>query len=204
MSDKTVSPALKIGLEFGPVFLFFVGYITTRGQSFTIGATQYDAFILLTAAFIPVMGLATLILWRLAGRLSKLQLVTLIMVTVFGGLTVWLNDERFFKMKPTAVYTIFAVLLGIGLARGQSWLELVMEGALPLTHEGWMLFTKRLALMFLAMACANEIVWRTMSTDAWVNFRTFVLPFALFGFFLTQAKLFERYSSAKDASEGDS
>jgi intracellular septation protein len=193
MSDKPVSPAVKIGLELGPVFLFFVGYISTRGQSYIVAGTEYDAFILLTAAFIPLMALATFALWKISGRLSRLQLVTLIMVVLFGGLTVWLNDERFFKMKPTAVYLIFALLLGIGLSRGQSWLQLVMEGALPLSHDGWMLLTKRLALMFAAMACANELVWRTMSTDAWVNFRTFVLPLALFGFFMAQAKLFERY-----------
>ncbi len=196
MSGRQVAPAVKIGLELGPVLLFFAGYISTRGQSYVIGGTEYDAFILLTAAFIPLMALATFVLWKLSGRLSKLQLVTLVMVVVFGGLTVWLNDERFFKMKPTAVYSIFAGLLFIGLARGQSWLELVMEGALPLTHEGWMLLTKRLALMFAAMALANEFVWRTMSTDMWVNFRTFVLPLALFAFFMSQAKLFERYSSA--------
>ena len=198
MSEKQVSPAVKIGLELGPVLLFFLGYISTRGQSYQIGETEYDAFILLTAAFIPLMALATFVLWKLSGRLSRLQLVTLVMVILFGGLTVWLNDERFFKMKPTAVYSIFAALLFIGLARGQSWLELVMEGALPLTHEGWIVLTRRLALMFAAMALANEFVWRTMSTDAWVNFRTFVLPLALFGFFIAQGKLFERYSTASD------
>lgn len=198
MTEKPVAPAVKIGLELGPVFLFFVGYITTRDQTFVIAGTEYTAFVLLTAAFIPVMALATFVLWRLSGRLSKMQLVTLIMVVVFGGLTVWLNDDRFFKMKPTAIYGIFAILLGIGLLRGQSWLQLVMEGALPLTHEGWMVLTKRLAFMFLAMACANEIVWRNFSTDMWVNFRTFGLPVALFAFFLTQAKLFERYKSTPD------
>ena len=193
MTQKPVSPAVKIALEFGPVLMFFLGYVSTRGQSYVLGGQEYSAFILLTAAFIPVMALATFALWKLTGRLSRLQLVTLVMVVFFGSLTVWLNDERFFKMKPTAVYATFAVLLGIGLARGQSWLALVMEGALPLTHEGWMVLTRRLALMFAALACANEIIWRTMSTDAWVNFRTFVLPVALFAFFLTQAKLFERY-----------
>lgn len=196
MTEKHVSPAVKIGLELGPVLLFFLGYITTRGQVYEIGGTDYDAFILLTAAFIPLMGVATFLLWKLSGRLSRLQLVTLIMVVIFGGLTVWLNDERFFKMKPTAVYSIFAALLFIGLTRGQSWLELVMEGALPLTHDGWMLLTRRLALMFAAMALANELIWRTMSTDAWVNFRTFVLPLALFAFFMAQGKLFSRFSSA--------
>ncbi len=198
MAERQVSPAVKIGLELGPVLLFFLGYISTRGQTHVVAGTEYDSFILLTAAFIPVMGLATFALWKLSGRLSRLQLVTLIMVVLFGGLTVVLNDERFFKMKPTAVYSLFAVLLFIGLARGQSWLELVMEGALPLRHEGWMLLTKRLALMFAAMACANEIVWRSMSTDAWVNFRTFVLPLALFAFFMAQGKLFERYRTPSE------
>ena len=201
MTEKPVAPAIKIALEFGPVLLFFLGYISTRGQNFTIGGVEYSAFILLTAAFIPVMALATFALWKLTGRLSRLQLVTLVMVVLFGSLTVWLNDERFFKMKPTAVYATFAVLLGIGLARGQSWLALVMEGALPLSQQGWMILTRRLALMFAAMACANEIVWRSMSTDAWVNFRTFVLPVALFAFFLTQAKLFERYKPESDPTD---
>ena len=198
MTEKTVAPAVKIGLELGPVFLFFVGYILTRGESFVIGGTEYTAFVLLTAGFIPLMALATFLLWRLSGRLSKMQLVTFIMVVVFGGLTVWLNDDRFFKMKPTAIYGVFAALLGIGLLRGQSWLQLVMEGALPLTHDGWMVLTKRLALMFVAMACANELVWRTLSTDMWVNFRTFALPVALFGFFLAQARLFERYKTGAE------
>ncbi|MCC5992108.1 MAG: septation protein IspZ [Rhodobacteraceae bacterium] len=201
MSEKHVSATTKLALEFGPVLAFFLGYISTRGQVYTVMGTEYDAFILLTAAFIPVMALATFVLWKLSGRLSRLQLVTLIMVVVFGGLTVTLNDERFFKMKPTAVYGLFALLLGIGIMRGQSWLELVMEGALPLTHEGWMLLTKRLALMFVLMACANEIVWRSLSTDAWVNFRTFVLPFALFVFFMLQAKLFERHKLGSDSHD---
>ena len=69
----------------------------TRGQIYTIGGTEYTAFILLTAAFIPLMALATFVLWRLSGRLSKMQLVTLVMVVVFGGLTVWLNDDRFLQ-----------------------------------------------------------------------------------------------------------
>ena len=198
MTEKNVAPAVKIGLELGPVFLFFVGYILTRDQTYVINGTEYTAFVLLTAAFIPLMALATFLLWRLSGRLSKMQLVTFIMVVVFGGLTVWLNDDRFFKMKPTAIYGVFAALLGIGLLRGQSWLQLVMEGALPLTHDGWMVLTKRLALMFVAMACANELVWRTLSTDMWVNFRTFALPVALFGFFLAQAKLFERFKTGPD------
>ncbi len=201
MSDKRVSHPVKLALELGPVLLFFLGYVSTRGQTFIIGGTEYDAFILVTAAFIPVMAVATFVLWRLSGRLSRMQAVTLVLVVIFGGLTVWLNDERFFKMKPTAIYGIFGGLLLLGLARRQSWLELVMEGALPLTHEGWMRLTRRLAAFFLLLACANEVVWRSMSTDAWVNFRTFALPAALFLFFMAQARLFERHKT-DDADDG--
>lgn len=193
---KPVSAGLKMALELGPVLAFFVAYIWLRDRTFMIGGTEYEAFILITAAFVPLMIICTGLLWKLSGHLSRMQVVTLVLVVVFGGLTVWLNDDRFFKMKPTIIYALFAGVLGIGLLRGQSWLQYVMDGMMPLQPAGWMLLTKRLALFFAALAVANEVVWRTMSTDAWVNFKTFVLPLALFGFFILQSKLFERYSTA--------
>ncbi|SDX50143.1 inner membrane-spanning protein YciB [Roseicitreum antarcticum] len=193
---KPVPAGLKLGLELGPVLAFFVAYIWLRDRTFMIGGTEYEAFILITAAFVPVMVICSGILWKLSGHLSRMQVVTLVLVVVFGGLTVWLNDDRFFKMKPTIIYALFAGVLGVGLLRGQSWLQYVMDGMMPLQHAGWMLLTKRLAMFFAVLAVANEVIWRTMSTDAWVNFKTFVLPLALFGFFILQSKLFERYSSA--------
>ncbi len=197
MQERNVHPGLKLALELGPVLLFFVAYVWLRDDSFVIGGTEYEAFILITAAFVPLMAACMGVLWLLSGRLSRMQVVTLVLVVVFGGLTVWLNDERFFKMKPTIIYAMFALVLGLGLLRGQSWLQFVMDGMMPLQREGWMLLTKRLALFFGVLALSNELVWRLMSTDAWVNFKTFVLPAALFGFFMTQAKLFERYSIDK-------
>ncbi|NYS25291.1 septation protein IspZ [Rhodobacteraceae bacterium 2376] len=197
MQERNVHPGLKLALELGPVLLFFVAYVWLRDDSFVIGGTEYEAFILITAAFVPLMAACMGVLWLLSGRLSRMQVVTLVLVVVFGGLTVWLNDERFFKMKPTIIYAMFALVLGLGLLRGESWLQFVMDGMMPLQREGWMLLTKRLALFFGVLALSNELVWRLMSTDAWVNFKTFVLPAALFGFFMTQAKLFERYSIDK-------
>ena len=130
--ERQVHPLLKLGLELGPVLAFFVAYVWLRDQSFVIGDTEYEAFILVTAAFIPLMAACMAVLWLLSGRLSRMQVVTLVLVVVFGGLTVWLNDERFFKMKPTIIYALFAGLLGLGLMRGQSWLQYVMEGMMPL------------------------------------------------------------------------
>jgi hypothetical protein len=88
------------------------------------------------------------------------------MVLVFGGLSVWLNDPRLFKMKPTAVYLLLAVILGIGLLRGRFWLQYMMEDMLPLKQKGWMILTKRVTVLFLLSAAANELVWRTQSEPA--------------------------------------
>jgi intracellular septation protein len=101
-------------------------------------------------------------------------------------------------MKPTMIYLLFAGVLGFGLLRGQSYLRSVLGEALPLQDDGWMILTRRLTLFFAALAAANELVWRLMSTDAWVNFKTFGLTAALFLFFLTQGRLLSRYASGED------
>ncbi len=193
MTEKTVSPGLKALLEYGPIAAFFVGYVLLKDRTFTFAGTEYGGFIAVTAAFVPLLVICTLILWRLTGKLSKMQVATVVLVVVFGGLSVWLNDERFFKMKPTIIYTLFAGMLGFGLLRGQSYLQAVMGEALEMTEAGWMILTRRLALFFAGLAVANEAVWRLMSTDAWVNFKTFGLTLALFGFFLAQAGLLKKY-----------
>lgn len=198
MAEKKINPILKLALEMGPIVAFFIGYVRLKDQVFTFGGTQYDGFIVVTAAFIPLMVLTTGLLWALTGKLSKMQLATVVLVVVFGGMSVWLNDERFFKMKPTMIYLLFAGVLGFGLWRGKSYLRLVMEEALPLQPEGWMVLTRRLAAFFFALAVANELVWRGFSTEVWVNFKTFGLTAALFAFFMTQGSLLQRYAVDKD------
>lgn len=197
MAERKINPVLKLVLELGPVVLFFVLFGRLKDQTFTIAGGSYSGFIVTTAAFVALIVVTTGILWALTGRLSKMQLLTLVLVLVMGGLSVWLNDERFIKMKPTLLYTAFAGILGFGLMRGQSYLSAVMDEALPMKEEGWLILTKRLALFFAGLAVANELVWRLMSTEAWVNFKTFGLTFALFGFFLTQGKLLERYAEPR-------
>jgi intracellular septation protein len=202
MAERKINTGLKLALEMGPIAAFFIGYVKLKDQVFTIGGTDYAGFIIVTAAFIPLMLVTTGILWALTGKLSKMQIATVVLVTVFGGLSVWLNDEQFLKMKPTMIYTLFAGILGFGLWRGKCYLEAVMDGALPLKPEGWMVLTRRLALFFAALAITNELVWRGFSTEAWVNFKTFGLTAALFVFFMTQGRLFSKYATeeAKDKS----
>lgn len=198
MAVKKINPMLKLALELGPILLFFIGFSRMKDQTFHLLGKDYSGFIVMTAVFIALIVAATGLLWALTGRLSKMQLMTLVLVVVMGGLSVWLNDERFIKMKPTLLYLAFGGILGFGLLRGQSYLSAVMEEALPMQAEGWMILTRRLTAFFFGLAVANEAVWRLMSTEAWVNFKTFGLTAALFLFFLSQAKVLERYGLPED------
>jgi intracellular septation protein len=197
MAERQINGWVKAALEYGPIIAFFAGYLRLRDQVFTIGGTEYGGFIVMTAVFVPLMIATTGALWALTGKLSVMQAMTVVLVAVFGGLSVWLNDERFFKMKPTIIYLLFAGALGLGLLRGQSWLRAVLGEHLPMAEAGWMILTRRFVGFFLALALANEAVWRTMSTDAWVNFKTFGLPLAMFAFLMTQARLFQRHGTDK-------
>ena len=194
---RKISPLLKGLLEYGPIAAFFIAYTLLKDRTFLIAGTEYSGFITVTAAFVPLLLLSTGLMWWLTGNLSRMQAFTAVLVVVFGGLSVWLNDERFFKMKPTLLYLLFAAILGFGLLRGRSYLESLMGAALPMHRDGWMILTRRLMLFFLALALANEAVWRMMSTDAWVNFKTFGLPIAIFAFFMFQGALFQQHSTGE-------
>ena len=198
MDQPQINPFLKSALEYGPILAFFVAYLWLKDRIFTIGGTEYEGFIVVTAGFIPLFLVAMAILWWLTGHLSRMQIVTAVLIVIFGGLSVWLNDERFFKVKPTLVYLLFAAALGLGLLRGQSYLRVVMEGLMPMQHEGWMILTKRVTGLLFGLAMLNEVVWRTMSTEAWVWFKTFGLTAAVFVFFIAQARLFQRYGLESD------
>ena len=198
MSERPVNPWLKQALELGPPLLFFAAYLRMRDETYTFGRTEYGGFIVAAAAFVPILLASIAALWWLTGKISRMQVFTAVMVIVFGGLTVWFNDERFFKMKTTIVYAIFAGILGLGLLLGRSWLQWIMAEFLPMREEGWLILTRRLALAFALMAVANEVVWRTMSTDFWVKFETFGLPIALMAFLWWQIMALRPYLIEED------
>ena len=192
-SARQINPILKQVLELGPPVIFFLIYLRIRDNTYVLGGTEYSGFIVATLIFVPIMLVAMAVLWALTGQLSRMQIFTAFMVIFFGGLTAWFNDERFFKMKTSIVYGVFAVLLGIGLARGQSWLAFVLKDALPMQDEGWMILTRRLCGMFAALAIVNEVIWRTMSTDTWVKIETFAFPIALVAFLFWQISALQIY-----------
>lgn len=183
---REINPIVKQVLELGPTVAFFVLYLRIKDDTFTFGGTDYSGFIVAAVVFVPVLLVAMGILWALTGKLSRMQVFTAFMVIFFGGLTAWFNDERFFKMKTTIVYGLLAALLGIGLLRRRSWLEFVMAEVMPMRHEGWMILTRRLTGLFVALAIANEVVWRTMSTETWVKIETFGFPIAMMVFLFWQ------------------
>ena len=193
MNEKTVNPVLKQVLELGPTVIFFLIYLRIKDEVYTFGGTDYSGFIVATIVFVPILLVAMGILWILTGKLSRILVFTAFMVIFFGALTAWFNDERFFKMKTSIVNGLFAVILGIGLLRGKSLLQYVMGDMIPMEQEGWMILTKRLAFGFAVLAVANEIVWRTMSTDAWVKIETFAFPAALFLFLWAQIVMLQKY-----------
>ena len=183
---KEINIWLKQVLELGPPILFFLIYLRIKEDVFVFGGTEYSGFIVATLIFVPILLIAMGILWQLTGELSRMQIFTAFMVIFFGGLTAWFNDERFFKMKTSIVYGVFALLLGIGLMRGRSYLEYVMGDMILMREAGWMQLTRRLCICFALLAIANELVWRNLSTDLWVKIETFGFPIILFLFLWAQ------------------
>jgi len=193
MAQKPINPILKQVLELGPTLMFFLIYLRIRDDTFAIAGRDYSGFIVATLIFVPILLIAMTILWALTRQLSRMQIFTAFMVIFFGGLTAWFNDERFFKIKTTIVYGCFAAILGLGLLQGRSYLQWIMGELLPMEREGWMILTRRLTAMFVGLALANELIWRTQSTDLWVKLETFALPAALMLFLWVQIMALQRY-----------
>ena len=198
-TPREVNPVLRQVLELGPPLVFFAIYLWIKEDTFTWGGTEYSGFIVATVAFVPLMLASMAVLWSLTGKLSRMQILTAVLVIVFGGLTAWFNDERFFKMKTTIVYGFFAATLGLGLLLKRSYLAYIMGEMIPMEDEGWMILTRRLCLGFAVLAVANEIIWRTMSTDTWVKIETFGFPIALMGFLWWQIMKLEPYMKDSDS-----
>ena len=177
-----IGPRLKAALEFGPILGFVAVYLLVREQTYTLAGRDWDGFVLLVGGFVPVVLVASALMWRLTGRITPMQVLTLIIMTLSGALTVGFNDERFFKMRTTVVCLTLSAILWVGLARGQAWLEGVMGGMVALPPAGWTFLTRRFASVLLVLAVANEAVWRNFSTDVWMAYDTFVMPAAFFGY----------------------
>jgi intracellular septation protein len=127
--------------------------------------------------------------------------VTGVVVVIFGGLTLWLKDETFIKMKPTIVNALFGGALLGGLLFGRSLLGYVFDAVFKLTEEGWRKLTFRWGIFFFVLALLNEVVWRNFSTNMWVNFKVFGIMPITFIFALTQLPLINRYALPEEGKK---
>lgn len=199
MKQRSVHPLVKLALEVGPIAIFFLAYrMAPVPEALAVAERQLEQILFATKVFVPTILVALGLSWALTGKLPRMAVITAVVVTVFGGLTLILRDDTFVKMKPTILYTLFAGILGFGLMRGQSYLRYLMDELIPMQPEGWLKFTRRFIVFYVLLAILNEIVWRGWGTDVWVNFRTFVLPAANFAFVMAQVPLFQRYALPGD------
>jgi intracellular septation protein len=172
---------LKLALDLGPLVLFFVA--NARYGIFTA-----------TAAFMVAVLAALFVSYAMTRRLPIMPVVTAIIVVVFGGLTLILHDATFIKVKPTIIYALFGAVLIGGLVFNKPLLGVVFDSLFHLSDEGWRKLTLRWAIFFFVLAALNEIVWRSVSTDAWVTFKAFgVLPLTLL-FGALQVPLLKKYA----------
>jgi intracellular septation protein len=178
--QEQVNPLLKLALEMGPLVVFF--FVNARWGIFWA-----------TGIFMVAVTVALAASWVLTRKLAVMPVVTLVVVLVFGGLTLLLQDELFIKMKPTIVNSLFgAVLLG-GLAFGRPLLGYVLDTVFQLDAEGWRKLTLRWGIFFFFLALINEVVWRSFSTDFWVSFKVFgIMPITI-AFALSQVPLIQRH-----------
>ncbi|SMF75971.1 septation protein A [Allosphingosinicella indica] len=174
---REMSGLARFLIDLGPLVVFFVV------NAFAPVPAATKIFVA-TGAFMVAMIGSMIASKILAGKVSPLLWFSGAMVVVLGGITIWLHNETFIKMKPTIYYAMVAALLAVGLATGRNLLKLVLGSAYPgLSERGWQLLTRNWILFFIAMAAVNELIWRTTSTDFWIGFKLWgALPaFFLFG-----------------------
>jgi intracellular septation protein len=207
-SPRSSKALIKTLLELGPLVLFFAA--NARPEWFKpllqwSGLTGMDDVVqtplfMATAVFMVAMLVSLVLSWVLMRHIAVMPLVSGIIVLIFGGLTLYLRDETFIKLKPTIVNVLFgSVLLG-GLLFGRSFLRITLESVLSLDEEGWRKLTFRWGVFFFVLAGLNELVWRTQSTDTWINFKVFCIMPLTMTFAILQTPLLSRHQLPQ---EGD-
>lgn len=183
--DELRPQLTKIGLELGPLLVFF--FVNANSDIFTA-----------TAWFMGAMVLSLALSWLLLKKIAVMPLVTGVVVLIFGSLTLILKDDMFIKMKPTIVNALFGLTLLGGLAFGQSLLKYVFGEVYKLRPQGWRVLTVNWGLFFLFLSVANEVVWRLFDTDTWVAFKVWgVMPITVV-FSMLQLPLLTKYAAEPD------
>ena len=171
---------VKPTADYGPLIVFFIAYVRFDLMAATIALMAATAVALALSLFFE-------------RRIPMMPVITAVIVGIFGGLTLWFDDETFIKLKPTIVQGLMSAVLLVGLMFGKPLLRPVMGTAWPMDDAGWRQLTFRFGCFFAVMAVVNEIVWRTQSTDTWVTFKVFGLMGLTFVFGMLQMPLLNRH-----------
>ena len=192
---KSPGAAGRLLLDLGPLLVFFL-------VNFLAPVPDVSRIFVATGAFMVAM-LAAMAVSQIRYRfISPLLWFSALMVVVLGGLTLWLHDETFIKIKPTIYYAVVTALLVFGMATGRNLLKAVLGSAYPgLSERGWHLLTRNWAAYFAVMAVLNEVVWRTQTTNFWVSFKLwFFLP-ATFVFAALNVPMLMRHGLTLEEAE---
>lgn len=186
MIDKKELPqGLKLALDFAPLVAFFVAY--------KLGGVYWATSIIIALTIVSLItGYA------MTGRIAKFPLFSGILITVMGGLTLYLHNDMFVKMKPTAANLIFAGILGGGLLSNRMFLKDLLGSAIEMPVNAWRTLTWRWVVFFLVLAGLNEYVWRSMSEATWVNFKVFGLMGLTMVFAIANAPFMARHMPKED------
>ena len=190
------NPGLKFALELGPIIVFF--FANLRGgwlvAKFPVLADLGGPLFVATAFFMAATVLSLLVSKIVFKHLPVMPFVSGIVVLVFGGLGIYLQNELFIKMKPTIINALFGFALLGGLFFGKSLLGYVFNAAFQLDEEGWKKLTLRWGIFFLFLAVLNEVVWRNFSNDAWISFKLWgTMPITIL-FTMAQMPLIMKHS----------
>jgi intracellular septation protein len=182
MNDKPkLNPLLKLALDIGPLVLFFA-------------ANARLGIYAGTAVFMVAIVAALLVSYAMTRHWPIMPVVSAFIVLVFGGLTLALHDDTFIKLKPTIIYALFGAVLIGGYFFDKPLLSIVFDSMFHIDEEGWRKLTVRWAVFFFALAVLNELIWRTQSTDFWVNFKLFGFVPLTFAFAALQYPLLMRHA----------
>lgn len=194
---KPINPLLKLALEFGPLAIFF--FANSYGDRW-FGVAEDRRIFVATGVFIAASLIALALSKIIMNHLPRMAIVNAVVVTVFGGLTLALDDAFFIKVKPTIVNTLFGCILLGGLYFGRSLLALVLDSVLQLDADGWRKLTLRWGLFFFVLAALNEVVWRTQTQDFWVAFKVWgVMPLTMI-FALAQTPLILKHEIKREGA----
>ena len=195
--SETTEPqgAGKLLIDVGPLIVFFV-------VNFLAPVPGAAKIFVATGAFMAAMIAAMLFSYVRYRTISPLLWFSGVMVVILGGITIWLHNDTFIKMKPTVYYVFVAALLGFGLFTGRPLLKSVLGGTYPgLDDDGWKKLTRNWALFFAVMAVINETVWRNSSTDFWVGFKLWGAIPLTFLFAIANVPMLMKHGLNRDDAE---